>query len=199
MLKGNQPSLFTRLIFRLLEMLDLIWLSGFLIFSTFIVYTTYCDTSYCQRLTFEENQFFLYLSSLIISWGVINSLRVASFYYVTDPDRKPEVFFYASLICLGIAFVIFGIDPSGFEEVIGRRSANTPNFLGYVLFLGIAIFSFFSEAGIWSKLVPYLKLRVGLSYLLAIICLINPTFGLLAALPLIPTIILSLFFIKDPQ
>jgi hypothetical protein len=199
MLKGSTPSLTTRVSYRLFEFLDLAWFGGFLIFGSFVIYTTSCDSELCQRLVFSEGQFFRYLSSLIIVFGVVNGLRIATMYYVTDPDRKPEYFFYTSLICLSLAFIIFGFDPSGFEAVIGRRSANTPNFLFYMLSLGVATFSFFSEPNIWTKLVPYLRLRVGFSFFLAIICLINPTFGLVAAILLVPVMVLSLFFMREVE
>jgi hypothetical protein len=118
--------------------------------------------------------------------AIVNVLRIAVVFRLNDNDDLPEYLFYISLACLALSYVLFG---AFLEDFISNSQKTLTNSFGFGLTVAtffIAVGTLLADRQSWDKSTSFVKARIVLSLAHFTLLLINPAFGILASIIIIP-------------
>jgi hypothetical protein len=125
--------------------------------------------------------------------GIINSIRIGIVYLLHDKDKRPDQWFFVSLILSALSYVIFGYY---FSSDINGFIQYSNNLLLYAL-LGVSVFAstviILTDKQSWHLNSSFVQTRISLSLFNLIILFFSPVLGFFSSLLIIP----ALIFIDD--
>lgn len=154
----------------------------------------FCQDQICE-LNVNRIDIGLLIQLAFIFSGIINSLRIGIVYLLHDRDKKPDIWFFVSLLLMATSFIIFGYyfrtDINGFIQY-----TNNPILyiiLGVIIFVSTAII--LTDKHSWHLNSSFVKIRISLSLFNLIILFFSPVLGFFSTLIILP----ALIFIDDKK